>query len=253
MTDYRRHQRSLVQAARRLVEEADHLRFGPPVAWVYNPLRYARATHEAYLSRYGRPPKHVVFLGMNPGPWGMAQTGVPFGEVRAVRDWLGIEEPVGRPEREHPRRPVLGFACPRSEVSGQRIWGLMRERFGTARSFFRTHFVANYCPLLFLDAEGRNLTPDRLRPSDRGPLLEVCDRHLARVLEILQPDWAIGIGRFAEGCLERVAGGSGLASRPGPRIGGIPHPSPANPGANRDWAARTVRALIELGVWKRAG
>jgi single-strand selective monofunctional uracil DNA glycosylase len=242
-SDYRQHWRSLVQAARRLAEESDRLGFGPPVAWVYNPLRYARAGHEAYLERYGSPLKRVVFLGMNPGPWGMAQTGVPFGEVGAVRNWLGIEEQTGRPEREHPRRPVLGMACPRSEVSGQRIWGLMRERFGTADSFFRAHFIANYCPLLFLDAEGRNLTPDRLRPADRDPLLAVCDRHLEAVLEILEPRWAIGIGRFAEGCLRRVAGG-------GLKIAGIPHPSPANPAANRDWASRTAEVLVGLGVWK---
>ena len=35
--------------------------------------------------------KRVVFLGMNPGPFGMAQVGVPFGEVAAVRDWLRID------------------------------------------------------------------------------------------------------------------------------------------------------------------
>jgi single-strand selective monofunctional uracil DNA glycosylase len=192
----------------------------------------------------------VVFLGMNPGPWGMAQTGVPFGEVRAVREWLGIEEDAGRPQREHPRRPVLGPACPRSEVSGQRIWGLMRERFGTAGSFFRAHFIANYCPLLFLDAEGRNLTPDRLRHADRDPLLAVCDRHLERVLEILRPHWAIGVGRFAEGCLRRVAGSLPLPKRSGLEVAGIPHPSPANPAANRDWASRTAQVLVGLGVWR---
>jgi single-strand selective monofunctional uracil DNA glycosylase len=235
--------------SRGLSREVEALRFGPPVAWVYNPLRYARKLHEAYLARYAAGPRRVVFLGMNPGPWGMAQTGVPFGEVEAVRDWLGLEGPVGRPAREHPKRPVLGLGCRRSEVSGRRLWGLMRERFGTAEHFFAGHFVANYCPLLFLDSGGANLTPDRLRPSDRGPLLAVCDAYLAKLLALLAPQWAIGVGRFAEECLRRARQRlpAGAASRP--RVGVIPHPSPANPAANRDWAARAEKALVELGVW----
>ena len=80
-----------------LIEDLRSMHFGPPVTHVYNPLTYARAPHDLYLSRYGQGPKDVVLLGMNPGPWGMAQTGVPFGEVTAVRDWLGIEAPVNRP------------------------------------------------------------------------------------------------------------------------------------------------------------
>ncbi len=238
----------LIESSRRLCRAVEGLSFGAPVFRAYNPLRYARAAHEAYLRRYGAGRRRVLFLGMNPGPWGMAQTGVPFGEIRAVRDWLGIHAGVGRPEREHPRRPVLGFACSRSEVSGRRLWGLMQERFGTPEGFFAGHFVANYCPLLFLDAAGANLTPDRLRAAERDALLAPCDVHLAELLELFQPEWAIGVGRFAEACLERVrerlsVGASRL------RIGGIPHPSPASPAANRDWAGSARRALVELGVW----
>src|SRR5690606_5530120 len=108
----------LIEISRRLAEEVDALTFAPPVAYVYDPLTYARAPHEAYLERWGRPPKEVVLLGMNPGPFGMAQTGVPFGDPSLVREWLGIEGEVGKPPREHPKRPILGFASPRSEVSG---------------------------------------------------------------------------------------------------------------------------------------
>jgi len=238
-----------IEASRRLCRAAARLSFGPPVAVVYNPLRYARAGHEAYLARYGAGRRRVVFLGMNPGPWGMAQTGVPFGEVRAVRDWLGICVPVDRPEHEHPRRPVLGFACPRSEVSGRRLWGLMREAFGTPEAFFAGHFVANYCPLFFLGAGGANLTPDRLRTAERDRLFEVCDAHLSRLLELFEPEWGIGVGRFAEACLRRVK--ERLPARAAARLhlGGIPHPSPASPAANRDWAGSARRALLELGVW----
>ena len=134
---------------------------------VYDPLDYARRAHAAYLDAYAGSRKRVVFLGMNPGPFGMAQTGVPFGDVAQVRDFLGIEAPVGRPASEHPKRPVQGFACARSEVSGTRLWGAIAAQFGTPARFFADHFVANYCPLLFLEASGRNRTPDKLPAAER--------------------------------------------------------------------------------------
>ena len=81
---------ALLAAARRLRADTGRLRFAAPVTHVYNPLVYAWAPHEAYLRRFGGARKRVVFLGMNPGPFGMAQTGVPFGEIAAVRGWLRI-------------------------------------------------------------------------------------------------------------------------------------------------------------------
>ena len=149
----------LVNAARRLRRQLKDLSFDPPVTHVYNPIDYARRSHELYLARWGAGTKRVLFLGMNPGPFGMGQTGVPFGEVAAVRDWLKIEAPVARPNIEHPKRPVDGFDCPRSEVSGRRLWGLFAERFAEPQAFFADHFVANYCPLMFMEDSGRNRTP----------------------------------------------------------------------------------------------
>jgi single-strand selective monofunctional uracil DNA glycosylase len=224
--------------ARRLLR----LRFGAPVAHVYHPLVYARAPWREYLCRYGAATREVVLIGMNPGPFGMAQTGVPFGEVALVRDWLGIEAPVGRPHDEHPKRPVQGFACPRSEVSGARLWGWARERFGTPERFFARFFVANYCPLLFLEESGRNLTPDRLRAADRDPLLAACDVALRRTVELLRPRLVVGVGHFAEGRARAALADSGVT------IGRIPHPSPASPAANRGWAAQAEHALAELGL-----
>src|SRR5262245_39272554 len=128
--------RTLTAISRELCAAVDELRFAAPTAYVYNPLGYARKAHESYLTRYGAGTGRILLLGMNPGPFGMAQTGVPFGDVQMVRDFLGIEAPVGRPPREHPSRPVLGFACSRSEVSGTRVWGWARERYGEASAFF---------------------------------------------------------------------------------------------------------------------
>ena len=234
---------ALIAAAQALSARIGPLRFGPPVSHVYNPLDYAWAPHAEYLRRYGEGRKRVVFVGMNPGPFGMAQTGVPFGEVAAVRDWMGIEAPVGKPAVENPKRPVEGFACQRSEVSGRRLWGLFAERFGTAEAFFAGHFVANWCPLAFFD-HGRNLTPDKLPAAEIGELNAACDAHLAAVVDALEPEWVVGVGGFAE-ARARLAFGDAV------RIGRILHPSPASPAANRGWAEAATRQLIELGVWPR--
>ena len=227
----------LVKAAARLRDRVDALRFAAPVAFIYNPLRYAWAPHEAYLRRYGAGRRRVIFMGMNPGPFGMAQTGVPFGEIAAVRDWLGITGPVDHPPREHPKRPVNGFDCLRSEVSGRRLWGFFRERYGTAAKFFADHFVVNYCPLVFMDEGGRNLTPDKLPISERTALQEACDEHLSEVVDILRPEAAVGIGGFAVKRLKAVLDGR-------VRIVGIAHPSPASPAANRGWA-EPVGVILE--------
>lgn len=229
-------------AARTLGREVGALRFGAPVACVYNPLDYAWAPHAAYLKTYADSTKRVVYLGMNPGPFGMAQTGVPFGEIDAVRGWLGIEAAVGRPRPEHPRRPVDGFACARSEVSGKRLWGAIAARYGEPARFFASALVLNYCPLMFMEEGGRNRTPDKLPASEREPLFAACDRHLRRTVEILQPEWIVGIGEFAAG-RAREAEPSGSV-----QIGRILHPSPANPGANRDWEGTVARELQALGI-----
>ena len=235
--------RALIAAASKLGLETSRLKFGAPVTHVYHPLVYAWPAHELYLRRFGGTQKRVIFLGMNPGPFGMAQTGVPFGEVAAVRDWLGISCPIGKPGREHPKRPVSGFDCARTEVSGQRLWGLFGERYGTPERFFATHLVVNYCPLAFIESTGRNRTPDKLPASERGVLFAACDRHLAAVVSALKPEWVIGIGEFARQRAESV-GGQGTV-----KLGQILHPSPASPAANRDWRGRVTQQLQALGVW----
>ncbi|MBI2947918.1 MAG: single-stranded DNA-binding protein [Verrucomicrobia bacterium] len=234
---------ALVCAALTLRAAVERLRFNPPVTHVYNPLNYAWPAHEAYLRRFGNSRKRVVFLGMNPGPFGMAQTGVPFGEISAVRDWMGIEADISKPRREHPKRPIEGFACPRSEVSGKRLWGLFAERFGSAEKFFAEHFVVNFCPVAFLDKTGRNLTPDKLPGMATGALFALCDAHLRRVAEILQPHWLIGIGDFAEKRARLAANGAEV------KVAKILHPSPASPAANRNWAGKATEQLCALGVW----
>lgn len=234
----------LVAAARSLSNAVDKLRFKPPVAYVYNPLDYAWAAHEEYLLKFGGARRRIIFLGMNPGPFGMAQIGIPFGEIAAARDWLGIRGAIKHPAKEHPKRPVLGFGCPRSEVSGRRLWGLMADRFGTPDRFFADHFVVNYCPLAFLSETGSNLTPDKLPVAEQERLFAACDEHLQRVVAALEPEWLIGVGGFARDRAEAINSQGAF------RIGQILHPSPASPAANRGWAAAATQQLQTLGVWR---
>jgi single-strand selective monofunctional uracil DNA glycosylase len=233
---------TLIDVSRRLSARAGSLTFAAPVTHVYNPLHYARKPHEAYLKKYGTGRKRVLLVGMNPGPFGMAQTGVPFGDVAAVRDFLGITASVDKPPDQHARRLIEGFDCPRSEVSGTRLWGWARDRFGSADAFFRDYFVTNYCPLVFMEESGRNRTPDKLPASERLPLFAACDDALRAIVELLQPEFIVGVGGFAQRrAHDALPGFAGV-------LGCMPHPSPASPLANRNWPARADAALRNLGI-----
>lgn len=228
--------------SRNLSQKVDQLTFAAPVAFVYNPLDNARAPHESYLKTYGTGPKEALFVGMNPGPFGMVQTGVPFGDVGMVRDWLRISGRVKRPTSEHPKRPVLGFECKRSEVSGVRFWGWAKARFATPEEFFARFFVVNYCPLAFLEASGKNRTPDKLPKNEQGPLLALCDAALQQSVAELRPRLVIGVGAFAEARIQQALLGMPV------RVGRILHPSPQSPAANRGWAKVVEQQLAALGV-----
>ncbi len=236
------HADRLIRAARDLSKTLEPMHFAEPVTHVYNPLVHAGRGHRRYLNRFGDGRRRVVFLGMNPGPYGMTQTGVPFGEIAAVRDWMGIEERIERPDPEHPKRPVDGFACTRSEVSGARLWGAIANHWGHPEAFFRDHFVANYCPLVFMEDSGRNRTPDKLPASEREPLYAACNVHLRRLIKILDPEWVVGVGSFAESRARDVLGDLDL------RFGRVLHPSPASPKANRDWAGEAASEFRALGL-----
>ncbi len=237
---------SLVSITSGVVPELAALPFAPPVACVYHPLDYAWDLHRQYLERFGRGQKEVLLVGMNPGPFGMVQTGVPFGEVEAVRSWLGLRGDVGRPAREHPRRPVEGFACARSEVSGRRLWGWAAQRFVTPHRFFRRFFVHNYCPLAFVGETGANLTPDKLPRAETEPLFRICDRLLRRVVGAVRPRWIVGVGAFAEQRVHALFDGD--IGDGAVRVGRLPHPSPASPAANRGWERLADESLAALGI-----
>lgn len=235
--------KACLKAAACLADEVDTLPFAAPTTHIYNPLRYAWEGHRRYLELHAGTRKKILFLGMNPGPFGMAQTGVPFGEVSLVKNWIGVECAISRPSNEHPKRRIEGFACERSEVSGRRLWGLFAEKYPQARDFFSDHLVANYCPLVFMEATGRNRTPDKLPATESAALYAACDAHLQALVDVLKPAWVIGVGAFAEArAKEALVGYAVNTAR-------ILHPSPASPAANRGWAEQAEKELKALGVW----
>ena len=233
---------NLIRIAQNMRTQLSSLQFARPITHVYNPLEYAWDAYRMYTERYGTNTSQIVLLGMNPGPWGMAQTGVPFGEIGYVRDWLRIHTEIGTPKIQHPKRPIQGFACSRSEVSGQRIWGWAKHTFQQPETFFRRFFVMNYCPLLFMEESGKNRTPDKLPARERDPLTEICDEALRRTIDVLHPSWVIGVGKFAETRARQALTGLDVS------IGRILHPSPASPLANKGWAEIASKQLQALGI-----
>ena len=214
-----------------------------PVAHALNPLAYARAPNGEYIRRYCGLGSHTILLGMNPGPWGMGQTGVPFGDVTQVRELLGIHAlPVDQPPNQHPNRPIHGLDCPRGEVSGTRLWGALAGIFGSADEIHQQLFIVNHCPLLLYNADGQNITPDKLRGPVADELMAACDEHLLSIADALQTSRVIGIGRYAEKRATVLFQGTDIA------VDSIPHPSPANPLANRkkgsEWRAIVRQKLL---------
>lgn len=229
---------SLQQIARRLARQLDALAWPTP-SHVYDPLVYAWDGYAQFLQRFGEAKGRVLIVGMNPGPWGMAQTGVPFGNVSAVRDWFRIDTKLARalPE-QHPKYPILGMACTRDEGSGKRLWGWAAARVGTPEAFFERFFTWNYCPLLFL-GQGHNLIPSALSAAEQRQLQGPCDAALRGAVERLAPQAIVALGRYAQARVQAVVGG-------GVPVHYLLHPSPANPAANRRWPEFAEAAL---GPW----
>lgn len=232
--------KALIDDASRLGKQCGKLHFGEPVATVYNCFDYALPGYAAYVEKFVDGPRRSLFLGMNPGPWGMVQTGIPFGEIAAVRDWMGLRAQVAQPPQLHPARPVDGLECTRSEVSGRRLWGLFAELFPQPADFFQHSFVVNYCPLAFMLESGANLTPDKLPQAQRAPLEALCDAHLQSLIQTLQPELLFGVGAWSTRNLKRLAPADC-------KVATLLHPSPASPIANRYWPQRPLEQLRAAG------
>ncbi|GLJ20864.1 hypothetical protein SUGI_0380600 [Cryptomeria japonica] len=224
-----------------LVRELSSLSFGLPVAYVYNPLVYAWELHKQYVRNYGGRRVEVLLVGMNPGPFGMAQTGVPFGDNIIVRDFLKINGKVDSPSVTHPKRQIYGLDCPRREISGQRLWGWAEKQFHSAEKFLNRFWIHNYCPLLFMEASSKNRTPDKLPANERESLETCCNKALIATINLIQPRLVVGVGKYATKRI-RASGAKDIV------VGEVMHPSPANPKANKEWRNIFETQLKALGV-----
>ena len=210
---------------------------------VYNPLAYAWEPHRAYLELASGGGAKTLLLGMNPGPHGMGQMGIPFAATSVVRDLLKITDlEVGQPSTPHPKRPISGLGWPKEEVSGTRLWGLLENEYGSAESIFKSVFLLNHCPLMLFSGErATNITPDKITGPTTKALLERCDDHLREVVDIMQIERVIGVGRYSEKRALNALSGIDIS------ITTCWHPSPASPLANRnkgeDWK-KNVRNVL---------
>ena len=202
---------------------------------VYNPLMYAWEIHEEFIRLSGGHGAKTILMGMNPGPHGMGQMGIPFAATSVVRELLGISGiDVGKPALTHPKRPVNGLNHSKEEVSGTRLWGLLQGTYGGASQIFQNVFIVNHCPLMIFEGHrGTNITPNNVSGLVVRELLERCDQHLREVVIALGAEEVIGIGKYAE-----KRANLALAAM-GTRVKTCWHPSPASPLANRnggeDW------------------
>lgn len=221
------------------------LDYGEGITHVYNPLDYASEIHADFVSKFCQGTKKVLMMGMNPGPWGMGQTGVPFGHVKYAKEWLGVTGSVKRPEKEHPKRPIQGLECPKSEVSGDRLWSLLKELSGSPDILFRHVFLHNYCPLFFLKESAKNVTPPELKVKQRTGLEEACDEALVDTVKLLQVEHVICVGNYVTDRTRKAFDKAGITNI---EISLLMHPSPVNPAANKGWREIAIKQLTESKV-----
>ena len=229
-----------------LAEELGKVDFADSkVKYILNPLEYCEEPHLQYLEKYLTGPKTVLFLGLNPGPWGMGQTGVPFGAVTPCQTFLNISGEVSSPACCPPKVKILGFNSTRREVSGERFWGFVQSKWSTAENFFENCFVQNYCPLVLTTETGRNITPAELRSDCKAVVMSHCDSALVRSLALLQTTQVVAIGRFVYDRVKKAVKQHDLKIS----LSFLTHPSPANPAANQGWARAAELSLNKLNIF----
>jgi single-strand selective monofunctional uracil DNA glycosylase len=207
---------------------------------VYNPLNYAKLATAQYLDTYGQGRKEVLFLSLNPGPFGMAQTGIPFGDVYWVTKYLKIHNTIEQPkDAVHPKRPILGFDCTRKDVSADRFWKLISSFYPNATTFFQKNFLWTFAPLYFCDKSGKNITPDKINLVSRKELEQICLEALKNIILSLQVNNVISIGAYVyKNVLKLDAEVLNKIE-----VENIPHPSPLNPANNKGWDIRVKDML----------
>ncbi|KAH8374826.1 hypothetical protein KR200_006973 [Drosophila serrata] len=227
----------------KLNETLDELDPPSGIQCMYNPIVYASQLHCDYLRRYLNGAKKLVFIGMNPGPNGMAQTGIPFGNVRTVKVLMQLSGSVEKPPNEHPKRPVVGLDCRIEEPSGVRLWELFLRLAGNMETFAQQCFVHNFCPLAFFDEAGKNLTPGELKGTYKQQLRDRCLDTLEEQLHLLQPQVVVAVGEYVHTALKR----SKFCKSDSVIVLRLPHPSPRSVN-NNNWPEKAQAFLEDNGL-----
>jgi len=244
----------------------------PPVGDLValDPTRYCRSAWAAYLQMAARL-GCVLVVGMNPGPHGMAQTGVPFTDPWIV-DELDLQAPradvppadipaVGSwRHRSHRARGVLGS---KREESAKRLWPLLREICApyaavgpsadkiaeATRRVCNEVLLVNALPICWLDPAGKNVSAEQVEkraPAQvREGLRDLVNEWLQAVADILRPAAVIGVGRWAREFVTDLDVDHFVEI---PFRDGIKHPSPSA-GSEAAWRAEAepiLRRAVEL-------
>jgi len=181
---------------------------------VINPLEYLWLQYGYYTSCYHNQYPRAMIIGMNPGPKGMSQTGIPFGSPNIIPSILPnkslfneIRDNEGSPVSS-PHRRITGPSNTTVEVSGNRLWSALIKRYGDFKSITSEIFVDNICPLLFLCGKNgsKNLTPDKLTPSPaKIILIRLCTERLQKIYQCLgEPSNIVALGRWSHKFLEKM-------------------------------------------------
>ena len=230
---------NLIEITYRLGQNCEHckskiIKDNDNIEFAYNPLNYAWEPHKKYLENYGSLGAKTIVMGMNPGH-GMGNTGIPFGCPEKVSKYLNITGlKVKEPVKVHPKRRINGLECEKPEISGKRILGLIEDIYGPPKNAFKNVFVLNHFPLWMFNSAGQNITPDKLKKSSAEDIFKICNKYLSDIINMLNAKKIIGVGKYANKMAHIAIKENNLE---GIIIEEIPHPSPANPLANKDKGA----------------
>jgi len=243
----------VVNATRLLSARLEPVRAALPAAGLkavaaIDPTSYAFGNYTRFMQLAASGPRLALFVGMNPGPHGMAQTGIPFGDVDTARVLLGgadtIDPLPGLRAASGAAWDCKGLAYHRGEQSGMRLWSALSQLCGSPQAALERCCIVNYCPLYMVGPELENITPSDLpRRHDITRALEAaCDEHLRQLVLGLEVKTVLSFGSYAHASARRALSGFPVDFYT------TPHPSPRR-GSAAEWIASALPLLAGvLGV-----
>ena len=159
---------------------------------VWNPQLYGLPLYRRFATEHLPTSRGaIVALGLNPGKYGMSQTGIPFTDVtRAARVGIAIEPPGLAPAS---LRPFLkSYRVERSSAS---VYNLLDALWGGPAEGWRRLWAVAPCGLLFLEPDGTNVTPADARLARRDDVRELRLRVIRESVEAARPRGVLLLGQ----------------------------------------------------------